>query len=270
MAMVTKRQIRDALFHAGIRTGDHLLVHSSLRRVGPIDGGADALIDGLLEAVGSSGTLAMPAFNSTRHMPVPYFDVHSTPSRAGMLTEIFRKRPEVLRSYHPTHSVAAQGERAVEFLANHHDHEALGIDSPLDRLARAGGYVLLMGVTHMANASIHVGESHAGIQKFYWDEGPLPVVKCRLSDGRVIDYRLDCSPSCSMAFNVAEYPLRRHGMVVDLNVGAARSFLIKGQDIIRVVVDLIRDKQDALLCHRDSCRPCIMARKYIQESGREK
>jgi aminoglycoside 3-N-acetyltransferase len=161
--MLTKKQIQDVLLRSGMKVGNHLLVHSSLRQVGPIDGGADALIDALLETVGSEGTLAMPAFNYTRPLPVPYFDVRSTPSRAGILTEIYRKRPETLRSLHPTHSVAAQGRRAAEFLADHLKYMAFGVGSPIDRMMQAGGYVLLIGVTHLANSCIHIGESYSGV-----------------------------------------------------------------------------------------------------------
>lgn len=259
----TKRQIVDALGRAGLRRGDHLLVHSSLRKVGPIDGGADALIDGLLEVVGEDGTLAMPAFNTTRYLPTPCFDMRLTASRSGMLTEMYRQRPASQRSCHPTHSVVAQGRRAAEFLADHYLREAFGVDSPIDRLARAGGYVLLIGVTHMANSCIHIGESCAGVTKFYWDDGPLPVVKCRLPSGDIIDYELDCTASCSMAFNAVEYLLRKRNHVSDLNVGQALCFLMQGRDIIENVVEMLRERPDFLLCNREICRPCVLARKHL-------
>jgi aminoglycoside 3-N-acetyltransferase len=116
--MLTKAQIKETLLSKGMKPGDHLLVHSSLRSVGPIEDGPGALIDALLEITGSEGTLAMPAFNYRRYLPLPHFDARTTPGRTGALTEIFRKRPESLRSLHPTHSVTAQGKRAAEFLAD--------------------------------------------------------------------------------------------------------------------------------------------------------
>lgn len=179
------------------------------------------------------------------------------------MTEIFRKRAESLRSLNPTHSIAAQGKRASEFIAEHYKYQTFGMGSPLDRLAQAGGYVLLLGVTHLANSTIHVGESHAGCTKFYWEEGPLPVVKILMPDGKLIDHQLDCSASCSMAFNAAEYPMRCNNMIIDLVLGDALCFLMKGRDVIDAVVGMIRDKPDALLCSRPNCRPCSMARRYI-------
>jgi hypothetical protein len=117
--MVTAREICEALRHVGVKAGDHLLVHSSLRAVGPIDGGVDAMVDGLLDAVGPDGTLAMPSFHYTRPLPEPWFDPATTPGKTGWLTEVFRRRPGVLRSLHPAHSVSAIGPRAASFLADH-------------------------------------------------------------------------------------------------------------------------------------------------------
>jgi len=261
--MLTKAQVKETLFSKGMRSGDHLLVHSSLRSVGPVEGGPEALIDALLEVVGAEGTLAMPAFNYRRYLPFPHFDARTTPGRTGALTEIFRQRPETLRSLHPTHSITAQGKRAVEFLADHYKFPAFGVGSPVDRLAQAGGYVLLLGVTHLANSCIHVGESHAERRKFYWEEGPLPTVKLRLGDGEIIDHQLDCSASCSMAFNAVEYPMRRKNMITDLILGEALCFLMKGKDVIDAVVEMIGEEPDALLCNRPNCRPCSMARRYV-------
>lgn len=261
--MLTKRNIYDILSRRGVRPGDSILVHSSLRSIGLIEGGPDALIDGLMEVVGPAGTLLMPAFNYTRPLPSPYFDPRTTPSRAGALTEIFRNRPGTQRSLHPTHSVAAQGKRAEEFLADHHKNLAFGIGSPIDRLSREGGYVLLIGVTHLANSCIHVGESHARVKKFYWVDGPLPIAKLLLPDGEILDYPLDCSSSCSKAFNSVEYPLRRKNLIIDLTLGNAICFLMKGIDVIETIVQMIREEPLILHCNREDCRPCVLSRREI-------
>lgn len=263
--MLTKAQIKETLFSQGLRPGDHLLVHSSLRSVGPIEGGAEALIEALLEVTGQEGTLAMPTFNYRFGLPAPHFDPRLVRSRTGALTEIFRQRPGVVRSLHPTHSVAAQGKRASEFMADHYRFGAFGVGCPIDRLVQAGGYVLLLGVTHLANSCIHVGESHAGCTKFDWQDGPLPIVKILLPDGRIIDFQLDCTASCSRSFNAVEYWLRRGKMIKDLMLGDALCFLMKGKDIVDTVVEMIRREPDVLLCTRPNCRPCRMARQHLQE-----
>lgn len=265
--MLTGRQIISALNDAGVRRGDVLLVHSSMRAVGPVDGGADAMIDALMQAVGDEGTLLMPAFNYTRPPPAPHFDPLLTPGATGVLGERFRLRPGTLRSLHPAHSVCAAGPRAAEFLADHPLHGSFGVDSPIDRAAQAGGWVLLIGVSHTSSSTVHVGESHAGVKKFWWnDDGPARV-PTKMPDGRIIDVPLDCSSSCSMAFNAVEFPLRRKNRICDLNIGAALSYLMRGRDVIDTVMEMLASHGDALFCNRAACRPCRLGREHVRNSG---
>lgn len=254
--------IRDALRDAGLSRGDHLLVHSSLRSIGEVDGGAEAVIDGLLDAVGPEGTLAMPTFNYTRPTPQPYFDPATTPGKTGLLTELFRKRPNAQRSRHPSHSVAMIGARAGEFTREH--KQSFGLGSPIDKLAGAGGYVLLIGVTHTSNSTIHVGDTHAGVVRFWWEDTDPPVPRVLQPDGSVIEHPIDTTSSCSAAFNVVELPMRERGLVRDLRVGGAVSFLMRGRDVIETVVRLNREKPGILFCSRAGCRPCRLAREHLK------
>ena len=132
--MLKRKDMVEQFHSLGIKPGDHLLVHSSLHSVGPIDGGADALLDALLETVGRSGTVAVPAFSG---LPEPdgYFDPLESPSNVGVFTEVLRKRPDAFRSLHPTHSVAAIGERAEAFVRDHLKAPAVRAGSPIDLIA---------------------------------------------------------------------------------------------------------------------------------------
>ena len=169
----------------GLRTGDRVVVHSSLRAVG-MD--ADELIDELLDTVGPEGLLVMPTFRTTTRRSAPTCRV------AGALTEVFRRRSEALRSDHPTYSVAAIGADAAEVLDGHARAGATGVDSPLGRLAAAGGLVLLLGVGHTANTSVHVGEFAAGAHIPFDPDWPT--------------HGADRFPGCSRAFGALERPLR--------------------------------------------------------------
>src|SRR5687768_17515783 len=139
----------------GLGEGDRVVVHSSLRSIGPVDGGAETVVAALLDLLGPSGLLVAPTFN----FRVTRFDPDETPSRMGRLTEVVRTCPGAVRSWHPTHSVAAIGAGAAELCAGHHLVGGLSVDSPLDRLAFSGGRVLLIGVGHNRNSSIHIGEA---------------------------------------------------------------------------------------------------------------
>jgi len=100
--MLERGMMLQKLQEIGIVHGDVLLVHSSLRAIGPVDGRADGLLNALCEAVGTDGTVVMPTFNY--ETPQPFFDPNATPSRTGMLCERLRQRTNAVRSLHPTHS----------------------------------------------------------------------------------------------------------------------------------------------------------------------
>jgi aminoglycoside 3-N-acetyltransferase len=148
---ITKQEILNDLRKLGLKEGDIVLVHSSLSAIGYIEGGADAVIDALLEAVGPTGTILMPTFPLPGTMidyakTDPLFDPKNTPSCTGEITEVFRRRKEALRSLFPTHSVAAIGPHAEYLLKDHEkDQVQCGKHSPFCKLIGLDGYIMLLG-----------------------------------------------------------------------------------------------------------------------------
>jgi len=153
----TAGQIADDLAAAGIRRGGVLLVHASLRSLGPVPGGAETVVQGLLTALGPEGTLLMPALSYAHVTPQrPVFDVRLTLSNVGALPEYFRTRPGTRRSLHPTHSVCAIGRLAAEILARHgEDRTPCGPRSPFRLLPEYGGQILMLGCGLRPNTSLH-------------------------------------------------------------------------------------------------------------------
>lgn len=132
-----------------------VFVHSSWSALSPLVESWKAVIELLQRSVGSGGTLVMPAYpmrgRSQAHLERhPFFDCRRTPSQAGLLSEIFRRMSQVHRSLHPTHSVAAWGERALE-LTTGHEGSATPFDecSPFQRMYEGGAIVLNLGVRRM-------------------------------------------------------------------------------------------------------------------------
>ncbi|MER7333234.1 MULTISPECIES: AAC(3) family N-acetyltransferase [unclassified Micromonospora] len=162
----------------GVSAGDVLLVHSSMRSLGFVAGGPQAVVEALLAAVGPDGTLVVPTHtpeNSDpagwRNPPVPEswwpvirahtpgFDPARTPSRwVGALAEVVRVWPGARRSDHPQVSFAALGAHAAEIVAGHRLDEALGERSPLGAAYRLDGKVLLLGCGYDSNTSLHLAE----------------------------------------------------------------------------------------------------------------
>ncbi len=140
-----------ALRDCGIAAGDVVFVHSSYDAFQGFSGKPSDVIALLQAAVGGSGTLVMPTlpFNGSAveyASANPVFDVKRTPSRMGLLTELFRRSPGVVRSIHPTHSVAAWGANAAALTEGHHlTATPCGAGSPYARLLDARGKILLLG-----------------------------------------------------------------------------------------------------------------------------
>ena len=228
----------------GLRPGDRVVVHCSLRAVG-LD--AEELIDELLAAVGPSGLVVMPTFTYDNETFAP-----DTPARTGALAEAFRRRRAAVRSAHPTYSFAAIGPDAAELLDGHERVGATAIDSPLDRLAAAGGLVLLLGVGHTSNTTVHVGEFHA--------EAPYLSIPF---DPDWPTHGYDRFPGCSRTFGVLERPLRERGAIRDGKIGNALAQLVSGSAVIDTTIELLRADPTALLCNDSACYRCSQARAAL-------
>ncbi|HEX8346677.1 MAG TPA: AAC(3) family N-acetyltransferase [Actinoplanes sp.] len=174
----TIRSLGADLRALGVEPGDVLLCHSSMRSLGFVVGGPEAVVQALLDAVGPDGTVVVPTHTPSntdpagwRNPPVPEswwttirnempgFHPARTPSQwMGVIAETVRTWPGALRSDHPQVSFAAVGRHAPEITGTHRIDEALGERSPLGTVYRLDGRVLLLGCGHDSNTSLHLGE----------------------------------------------------------------------------------------------------------------
>ena len=162
--MLTKPELEEQLRALGVAAGMDLMMHSSLRRVGPVEGGADAIIDTLLEILGPAGTLMMSTVSGSVNRDQPVFHAAHTPSSVGTLSNVFRKRPGVLRSLHPVHSIAAYGPKAEFYTRGHLEvNTPWSPDSPYGKLMRNGAHILFFGVNFECNTCMHALEIEARV-----------------------------------------------------------------------------------------------------------
>ena len=164
--VITKNDINEALTALGITPGQTIMVHTSLGKIGYVCGGAQAVIEALIEVVGSEGTIMMPTQSWKNldpedgvHWTVeekdwqiirdnwPAYDKKLTPTNTmGAVAEMFRSWPGVARSDHPARSVSAWGKNAEYLVKNHDLSNIFGDGSPIGKLYDLDGYVLLIGV----------------------------------------------------------------------------------------------------------------------------
>jgi aminoglycoside 3-N-acetyltransferase len=181
---ITTGLMQKDLARIGVKPGMVLLVHSSLSKIGWVSGGPVAVILALEEVLGPEGTLVMPTHSGDLSDPeewsnppvpqewkeiirqtMPAFDPGITPTRAmGRIAESFRSQQGVLRSNHPHMSFAARGKFASLITNSHSLDFCLGDGSPLAKIYDLDGKILLLGVEHDNNTSLHLAEFRADFE----------------------------------------------------------------------------------------------------------
>ncbi|WP_053220055.1 aminoglycoside N(3)-acetyltransferase [Virgibacillus senegalensis] len=174
----TRTSLHQQFKQLGLTEGMVVIVHSSLSSLGWVCGGPIAVIQALMDTVGISGTIVMPAQTGENSDPsswerppvpkewwqiireeMPAFDPAVTPTRGmGAIAEAFRSFPGVKRSNHPTYSFSAWGKHAAEILEEQPLAEGFGETSPLAKIYQLDGFILLLGVEHDSSTSLHLAE----------------------------------------------------------------------------------------------------------------
>ena len=178
---VTKNEIIIALRSVGLEPGDIVMVHTSLSGIGYVCGGAQTVIEALIEVVGEDGTIMM-ATQSWKNLDPedgvhwsvkeeywqiirdnwPAYDKAITPTNTmGVVAEAFRLWPGTLRSDHPARSVAVWGKHAEYLVSDHDLSNIFGDGSPIGKLYELDGKVLLIGVGYDKNTSLHLADVRA-------------------------------------------------------------------------------------------------------------
>ena len=252
--MVTKQQIKRSLGLMGIVPGDTLLLHSALTAIGPVEGGADTVIDAFLEVIGEEGTLVM----STLTGWFAPFDAATSPSAVGYLSEVFRTRPGVLRSLHPVHSVCAYGKNAA-FITQGHENckTGCGEGTPYLKIRDLGGKALLLGVYMDRNTVMHSLEE--AIDAKYLRTLDI-VAPTYLENYRERTFTLENFPPGHRDFMMISPCLRRTGAMTEGKIGNAVTKCIDMQKMFEIVMPMLREDPLLFICHNDHCNSCHWSR----------
>ncbi|MBD3197229.1 MAG: aminoglycoside N(3)-acetyltransferase [Candidatus Lokiarchaeota archaeon] len=244
----TKESLTQDLKSLGLKSNCVVLVHTSLSKLGWTVGGAITVIDALLELLTNKGTLVMPTFTSGNTEPsrwqnppvppswwkiirdsMPPFRSEITPTRSmGIISETFRKYPNVYRSSHPVSSFCAYGKYSKQIIEDHTLKSNLGENSPLSRIYDLDGYVLLLGVSHSMNTSLHLAEYRANFKRKKYQKTGSAILKNQIRKWVVWEELNHNSDDFEMIGNQYEKDIGYKPK----KVGLAVSRLLKQKDIV--------------------------------------
>ncbi|MFF8694319.1 aminoglycoside N(3)-acetyltransferase [Streptomyces sp. NPDC015144] len=262
----TRTGLARQLTALGVEPGGILLVHASMRAVGPVSGGARALAGAVRDALGPGGTLVVPAFtpensDTSPHYldrvrglddrareavraAMPPFDAATPAPSVGRLAEAVRFGPGAVRSGHPQTSFAAVGPSARSLLAGHRPDCHLGEDSPLARLYDARAQVLLLGTGFDTCTAFHLGEYRVPAP-------PRRTYRCVVTRAGVRqwweyeDIALDDSDFAALGADFA----RVAGPLVNTGpVGSSTSRLFRVTDAVDFASHWLPSHRDPVLC----------------------
>jgi len=242
--MVTRDDIAVGFRDLGIRGDDVVLLHSSLSSFGRVEGGADTVIDGILDAVGPGGTVLAPTLTGRAELSPdnpPHIDLRSAPCWTGRIPETLRQRPDAVRSTHPTHSCAAIGARAEELTQDHHKSPTpCGATSPYFRVAMAGGHIVMAGCTLKACTTLHTVEEIANLR--YVCEERVTYGSCIDRNGARVETpcRLHDYAGPARDFPVMEPVLLEQGAMRVGSVAQSTVRVIDSMGLIECALDKVR------------------------------
>lgn len=237
---ITHDELTRGFRQIGLAAGDVVLVHSAMRTFGTIDGGADTVVDALLDVLGPRGTLVVPTFTFAHEAEEhPVIDPVADRSEMGAITEAARRRPEAMRSIAYRHSFAAIGRRAEVITQIDSALSAFDLRSSFGVMLGLGCRVLLLGVTYSSSTSHHFAELVCEVP--YRETHPRQV-RVRRDDGHEVEQDMtDYQPKSSGGsyygsrgpdFNRLGMMLERDGVVGKTFIGNAAVRLFPMRDLV--------------------------------------
>ncbi len=245
---VDKEDIKGGLEKLGLKKGDVVGVHSSLSSFGYVEGGADTVIDALLETVGEEGSIVMPTYSTNRkeiertkrevefgvtwkYKILPY-NPQETPCWTGRIPETFRKRKNVIRSVNPTHSVAATGPKANQLVQG------------WNKLLEADGYILLLGVDLGCCSAMHLAEERVQLPPHILEKITPPPELLEKYGADLGWPKWDIGYGPYPNFAKMEEPCKEQGIMKMVKIGESTVKLLRLRELIDLYAEYLRRNPD--------------------------
>ncbi|WKA58152.1 AAC(3) family N-acetyltransferase [Planococcus shenhongbingii] len=249
----SKETLKQQLKTLGITAGDSLMVHSSLKSMGWIAGGAQAVAEALIETITAKGTLIMPSQSTDNSDPVywmnppipenwhqpfrensPAYDPHLTELRGmGKIAECFHRYPDTIRSPHPSHSFMALGKRAAEWMSEQPIDDSFGKSSPLGKMMKADVKILFIGTGFDSCTALHYAEF---VQE---TRTTSPQGAAMMIDGKRVWQTYDCIDMDSDRFPelAKDYP----GEIIAGTLGQAEVKLVEMRPLVEFGIEWLQN-----------------------------
>jgi aminoglycoside 3-N-acetyltransferase len=233
----------------GLQAGDTLLVHSSYKTLGGVDGGPQTVIDSLLRVLGDEGTLIMPTFNFDFCKGEPW-DVQKTPSHMGVITNMVREHPDAKRVFHPIYSFSILGKHA-EYLTTEQYKSSYGANSVFGKLRQLDGKIMIIGLSYTNSMTFfHHIEEMEGVDYRYMKEFTSLVTDQEGSTYEDTFTMLvrDIEKGVITEVNPMGDLMEKAGIVTIRQIGEAAVKIMKANDVYKFTAREM--KRDPLLLHQ--------------------
>jgi aminoglycoside N3'-acetyltransferase len=244
-AVVTKNQIKRGFRALGLRKGDIIGVHSSLSSFGHVEGGADAVIDAMLETIGKASSAVVPSYSDNRErleiapeekaMGVTWktrilpFDPKTAACWTGKIPDTFWRRQEAVRGTQRLHSLSAIGPQAGELIQGWH------------KLRDLDGYILLLGVTLRCCSSMHLAEEHVQLPRYILERTTIPAELHAKYPADQWELGYGSYPD----FTLMEGPCQERGIMKLVRIGDAVVRLVRLRELIDLYANYLRSCPEA-------------------------
>jgi aminoglycoside 3-N-acetyltransferase len=246
---ISKTGVTDFFKNAGVAKGDTVFLHSDAFVTAELEGKdinekAEVLFAGILDAIGEEGTLVVPTFTYSATKGEVY-NVEETKSDVGLLTEIFRKRPGVIRTLNPVFSVAVTGAGAKAF-ADAAIDDSFGENTSFGLLYQLNAWIITLGCSLDRVTFIHYVDQMAKVDYRYFKTFPATIVNG--SEMIQEDFRYlvrDLNRKTSVQLDDLRNRLRTEGLLSTAEMGRALLMSVRAKDFFNTAVEMIHQKPNA-------------------------
>ena len=262
--LISKEELITDLHNIGVEEGDLLHLKISMRAVGKVDGGANTLLEALIEVVGETGTIVCDAFVKAFSLPLSKknktkISTDETPSYAGAFANVMIRHPKNIRSKHPLHKFAAIGKQAIELCNNHTDKS--GAYSLVEEMAIQDAKNLTIG-----GDVVGIGTTHIAIEKCPYDRKIKKMGRLyKNSEGKIVLSKIDWKGGCGEGIRKF-LPLYENGGLINRGkIGNADSILTSMKKTLKTEMDKIESDPHFFLCDNPSCQACRVGWEHSEK-----